>query len=64
MSLFRRSPQPEPIKPIDLSNPIDWDAARRVADAVNRGDLDEADRICEATGYPRETAFAAFRFID
>ncbi|MGW6247922.1 hypothetical protein [Streptomyces roseolus] len=42
---------------------IDWDAARAAADAVNRGDTDEADRIVQATADPRTTAFAAFRFI-
>ncbi|MFB7852404.1 hypothetical protein ACFC34_36060 [Streptomyces sp. NPDC056053] len=43
---------------------IDWAAARAAADAVNRGDTDEADRIVQATDDPRTTAFAAFRFID
>ncbi|MCZ0204693.1 hypothetical protein OZK63_04605 [Streptomyces sp. UMAF16] len=43
---------------------IDWDAARAAADAVNRGDGAEADRILQATPDPRMTAFAAFRFID
>ncbi|MEU9858632.1 hypothetical protein [Streptomyces sp. NPDC047974] len=43
---------------------IDWDAARAAADAVNRGDTGEADRIVQATADPRGTAFAAFRFID
>ncbi|MER7826949.1 hypothetical protein ABTX85_30815 [Streptomyces sp. NPDC096097] len=43
---------------------IDWAAARAAADAVNRGDGDEADRIIQATADPRTTAFAAFRFID
>ncbi|MFD3663994.1 hypothetical protein ACFWVF_25980 [Streptomyces sp. NPDC058659] len=43
---------------------IDWDAARAAADAVNRGDTGEADRIVQATADPRTTAFAAFRFID
>ncbi|MFD9245357.1 hypothetical protein ACFV0D_26175 [Streptomyces sp. NPDC059556] len=42
---------------------IDWDAARAAADAVNRGDTDEAHRIVQATPDPRTTAFAAFRFI-
>ncbi|GAB1340849.1 hypothetical protein ACE1SV_74390 [Streptomyces sp. E-15] len=41
----------------------DWDAARAAADAVNRGDVDTADRIVQATTDPRGTAFAAFRFI-
>ncbi|MEU5810961.1 hypothetical protein [Streptomyces sp. NPDC047718] len=47
---------PEPV--------IDWAAARAAADAINRGDGDEADRIIKATVDPRTTAFAAFRFID
>ncbi|MEW1699456.1 hypothetical protein [Streptomyces sp. NPDC091278] len=42
----------------------DWAAARAAADAVNRGDTGEADRIVQATDDPRTTAFAAFRFID
>ncbi|MGW8780202.1 hypothetical protein ACWGNM_19390 [Streptomyces sp. NPDC055796] len=42
---------------------IDWAAARAAADAVNRGDTDEAHRIVQATPDPRTTAFAAFRFI-
>ncbi|MFB6999303.1 hypothetical protein ACFCXF_14660 [Streptomyces virginiae] len=42
---------------------IDWAAARAAADAVNRGDTGEADRIVQATADPRGTAFAAFRFI-
>ncbi|MGI5485100.1 hypothetical protein [Streptomyces lavendofoliae] len=42
---------------------IDWGAARAAADAVNRGDVDAADRIVQATADPRTTAFAAFRFI-
>ncbi|MDV5143202.1 hypothetical protein R1T08_02475 [Streptomyces sp. SBC-4] len=42
---------------------IDWDAARAAADAVNRGDTGEADRIVQATADPRGTAFAAFRFV-
>lgn len=50
--------------PLDLSKPVDWDAAKAAAAAVNRGDLKEADRICEATGNADATAFAAFRYID
>ncbi|GGY78880.1 hypothetical protein GCM10010363_69760 [Streptomyces omiyaensis] len=42
---------------------IDWAAARAAADAVNRGDTAEADRIVQATADPRGTAFAAFRFV-
>lgn len=61
---IRRKTKPHPIEPIDLDNPVDWDAAKRAAAAVNRGDKDEADRICQATAHPRHTAFAPFRFID
>ncbi|MFE5797786.1 hypothetical protein ACFQ8C_35120 [Streptomyces sp. NPDC056503] len=46
-----------------LAPGIDWVAARAAADAVNRGDTDEADRIVQATADPRGTAFAAFRFV-
>ncbi|WP_411575191.1 hypothetical protein [Streptomyces fradiae] len=56
---LRPQPKPKPQRPV-----IDWDAARRAADAVNRGDLDEATRIVDATENPRDTAFAAFWFID
>ena len=63
MHLFRRR-KAAPVELIDLDNPVDWDAARRAAAAVNRGDVDEADRICQATAHPRHTALAAFRFID
>lgn len=61
MSLFRRKTIPEPIDP---TAPVDMDAARRAGEAVNRGDADEANRICEATDNARATAFAAFRYID
>lgn len=63
-SLLCRKPTAREVEPIDLDNPVDWDAAKRAAAAVNRGDVDEADRICAATAHPRHTAFAAFRFID
>jgi hypothetical protein len=43
---------------------VDMDAARRAGEAVNRGDLDEADRIVQATSDPKAHAFAAFRFIN
>lgn len=64
MNLFKRRPKPIAPQPINLDDPVDWDAARRAAEAVNRGDVDEADRICQATSNRRHTAFAAFRFID
>ncbi|WP_228978440.1 hypothetical protein [Streptomyces sp. DH12] len=43
---------------------IDWDAARRAAAAVARGDFDEATRIADATTDPRATAVAACRVLD
>ena len=55
---FRRRPKPAPTAAVDL------DVARRAAEAVNRGDVDEADRIVNATSNPQAHAFAAFRFID
>lgn len=61
MSLFKRRPKRNQIDPGELA---DLDAAKRAAAAVNRGDMNEADRICEATGNARATAFAAFRWID
>ncbi|NYV73142.1 hypothetical protein [Streptomyces sp. UH6] len=56
MGLFSRKSQPETVT-------VDMDVARRAGEAVNRGDLDEANRIVQATAHPREHAFAAFRFI-
>ncbi|MFJ9671373.1 hypothetical protein ACIRP5_11365 [Streptomyces sp. NPDC101221] len=58
MSLFRRRPKTTPAATVDL------DVARRAAEAVNRGDVDEADRIVNATSNPQAHAFEAFRFID
>jgi hypothetical protein len=59
MTWFRRRP-----KPSASAVTVDLDVARRAADAVNRGDADEADRIVNATDNPRAHAFAAFRYID
>ncbi|MGV9588240.1 hypothetical protein [Streptomyces tendae] len=59
MSLFRRRPKPA-TQPVA----VDLDVARRAAAAVNRGDVDEADRIVNATSNPQAHAFEAFRFID
>lgn len=57
MRLFsRREPAP--------ATTVDMDAARRAGEAVNRGDLDEADRIVQATSDPQAHALAAFRYID
>lgn len=61
--MFRRKAVPAR-ESIDPSAPVDTDAVRRAAEAVNRGDVDEANRICDATAHPRATAFAAFRYID
>jgi hypothetical protein len=60
-NLFRRSKKHEPL---DLSGPVDLEAAKAAADAVNKGDHRKANRICEKTANPRATAFAAFRWID
>ncbi|GAA0637400.1 hypothetical protein GCM10009535_12220 [Streptomyces thermocarboxydovorans] len=43
---------------------VDMDVARHAGEAVNRGDLDEAKRLVDATSDPRAHAFASFRFID
>ncbi|MCX0247958.1 hypothetical protein [Streptomyces drozdowiczii] len=43
---------------------IDWVAARAAADAVNRGEGDEADRIVMATADPHATSFATFRLLN
>ncbi len=57
MGLFsRKSPKP--------TATVDMDVARRAGEAINRGDVDEADRIVNATRDPKAHAFAAFRFID
>jgi hypothetical protein len=58
MGLFSRKSS-QPTEPT-----VDMDVARRAAAAVNRGDVNEADRIISATNDPRAHAFAAFRFID
>jgi hypothetical protein len=58
MGLFSRRPKAEPATTVDM------DVARRAGEAVNRGDVDEAGRIVNATSDPRAHAFAAFRFID
>lgn len=57
MGLFSRK-QPEPTATVDLT------VARRAAEAVNRGDADEASRIVNTTDDPQAHALAAFRFID
>lgn len=62
MSLFRRSSKPT--EPLDLNAPVDQAVARQVAALVNAGKVRAADRLCATTAYPRETAFAAFRYID
>lgn len=62
MNLFTRRPKKN--QPLDMSQPVDWDAAKAAGEAVNRGDLKEANRICAKTANPEHTAFAAFRYID
>ncbi|MEU9298492.1 hypothetical protein [Streptomyces sp. NPDC048266] len=62
-TLRARLHRPAPAELPAASAGIDWDAARAAADAVNRGDTAEADRIVQATADPRGTAFAAFRFV-
>jgi hypothetical protein len=57
MGLFSR-------KPSAPTTTVDMEVARRAGEAVNRGDLDEADRIVQATSDPKAHAFAAFRFIN
>lgn len=59
---FKRRPKARP--PIDLTAPVDVEAAKKAAAAVNRGDSKAANKICNATANPRATAFAAFRWID
>jgi len=58
MGLFKRRPKAESTATVDM------DIARRAGEAINRGDVDEADRIVKATSNPRAHAFAAFRFIE
>ncbi|MYS77330.1 hypothetical protein GTY88_43950 [Streptomyces sp. SID5926] len=55
---FRRRPKTTATVAVDL------DVARRAAEAVNRGDVDEANRIVNATTDPQAHAFEAFRFIE
>lgn len=64
MRFFTRRPKQSEVESINLDDPVDWDAAKRAAAAVNRGNDEEANRICAATDHPRHTALAAFRFID
>lgn len=63
MGLFKRRPKTTPDQ-VNLNAPLDMDLVRRVADLVNAGDADAANRLCETTPHPREHAFAAFRFIN
>ncbi|MER7154660.1 hypothetical protein [Streptomyces lydicus] len=62
MSLFRR--RPKPTEPLNLDAPLDDAVVRQVAALVNAGKVDAADRLCRKTPHPRETAFAAFRYIN
>ncbi|MFJ3950291.1 hypothetical protein ACIPXV_09500 [Streptomyces libani] len=62
MNLFRR--RPKPAEPLDLNARLDDAVVRQVAALVNAGKVNAADRLCNKQPYPRETAFAAFRYID
>lgn len=58
MPLFRRQPKPVGVRPTDAQ-------VRAAADAVNRGDIDAADKVCLDSGdYRQETAMRIFRYID
>lgn len=58
MPLFRRQPKPTGIRPTD-------EQVRAAAAAVNRGDIDAADKVCIDSGkYRQETAMRIFRYID
>lgn len=61
MNLFKRRPKSEPL---DLSQPVDMEAAKAAAERVNAGDVKGADKICARTSNPRATAFEAFRYIN
>ncbi|MFI8499435.1 hypothetical protein ACIGFK_13200 [Streptomyces sp. NPDC085524] len=57
MPIFRRR-KPNGIRPTDAQ-------VRAAAAAVNRGDIEAADRVCEESGdYRQETAMRIFRYID
>ena len=60
MGLFNRKKD----EPLDLSAPVDLEAAKAAAERVNAGDVRGANQICKKTENPRGTAFAAFRYID
>lgn len=58
MPLFRRQPKRIGTRPTD-------EQVRAAADAVNRGDIDAADKVCIDSGdYQQETAMRIFRYID
>lgn len=56
MNLFSRKTEP--------TADVDMDVARRAGEAINRGDVNEAERIVNTTSNPRAHAFASFRFIN
>lgn len=62
MSLFRRWPKPN--EPLDLNARLDDAVVREVAALVNAGKPDAADRLSNTQPHPRETALAAFRYIN
>jgi hypothetical protein len=58
MPFFRRQPKLTGTRPTD-------EQVRAAADAVNRGDIDAADKVCIDSGdYRQETAMRIFRYID
>ncbi len=62
MSLLRR--RPKPAEPLKIGASLDDAVVRQVAALVNAGKTDAAQRLCDKQPHPRETAFAAFRYID
>lgn len=58
MGIFRRQPKPNGVRPTDAQ-------VRAAAAAVNHGDVEAADRVCEESGdYQQETAMRIFRYIE
>jgi hypothetical protein len=56
VNLFSRKHEP--------TAPVDMDVARRAGEAINRGDVADAERIVNATTNPRAHAFTSFCFIN
>ncbi|MFD8142485.1 hypothetical protein [Streptomyces sp. NPDC059708] len=58
MPFFRRQPKLTGYRPTDAE-------IRAAAAAVNRGDVEAANKVCEESGdYQQETAMRIFRYID